>query len=275
MFKRLTDTDKWKKNVWFRKLPKDYKLLWLYVNDDCDNVGVWEVDLELANILMGTECELEKASEIFEKRIYEFTTENDTLKWFVKNFCDFQYSGKNKSFNPTSPANIPQQSYVELLKRHGLLDLAISISKGNHSLSIPYAKGTRTHIDNDIDNDIDNEVEVNLKVEEKREKKLRLKRNKEQFELIWSEYPKKREKKPGLEKYLVMAPDEDLFNLIYADITERAKSHDWRKEDSKYVPLMTTYLNQERWNDEMFAVDAPAQERNGGRGPYIEDEEDD
>ena len=153
MFKRLTDTDKWKKNVWFRKLPKDYKLLWLYVNDDCDNVGVWEVDLELANILMGTECELEKASEIFKKRIYEFTTGNDTLKWFVKNFCDFQYSGKNKSFNPTSPANIPQQSYVELLKRHGLLDLAIIISKGDHSLSIPYAKGTRTHIDNDIEDD--------------------------------------------------------------------------------------------------------------------------
>ena len=93
--------------------------------------------------------------------------------------------------------------------------------------------------------------------------------------MIWIEYPKKRGQKPGLEKYLVMAPDEDLFNLIYADITERSKSHDWRKEDSKYVPLITTYLNQERWNDEMFAVDAPVQERNGGRGPYIEDEEDD
>ena len=280
MFKRLTDTDKWKKNAWFRKLPKDYKLFWLYLSDDCDNIGVWEVDIELANILMGTKVNERSSLEYFGDRIYEFESKKGSKKWWLVGFCDFQYSGKKKSFNPEIPTNLPQESYVNLLKSYGLLELAISISKGYpypiNTLSKGYERGMRTHNDNDNDNDNDNVLYSEDKGNEKKEdRKLELKRNKEQFELIWSVYPKKSGKKPAGDKYKVLMPKEDLFNLIYSDIVKRLKSHKWREEDGRFVPHLKTYLNQERWNDDMFPVDAPPQERgDAGRGPYIEDEED-
>ena len=39
MAKRFTDTDKWKKGF-IRNLPTKYKLLWLYILDDCNHAGV-------------------------------------------------------------------------------------------------------------------------------------------------------------------------------------------------------------------------------------------
>ena len=47
MAKRFTDTDKWKKGF-IRNLPAKYKLLWLYILDDCNHAGVWETDFEVA-----------------------------------------------------------------------------------------------------------------------------------------------------------------------------------------------------------------------------------
>ena len=35
MAKRFTDTDKWKKGF-IKRLPAKYKLLWLYILDDCN-----------------------------------------------------------------------------------------------------------------------------------------------------------------------------------------------------------------------------------------------
>jgi len=50
--KRFTDSEKWR-DPWFRRLPTEYKLLWLYLLDECDVSGVWKVDLELATMIIG------------------------------------------------------------------------------------------------------------------------------------------------------------------------------------------------------------------------------
>ena len=54
MAKRFTDTDKWKKGF-IRNLPTKYKLLWLYILDDCNHAGVWETDFAVVDsiILVG------------------------------------------------------------------------------------------------------------------------------------------------------------------------------------------------------------------------------
>jgi hypothetical protein len=44
MAKRLGDTDIWKKQRWFRKLIPDYKLAFLYIKDQCDHAGIWNID---------------------------------------------------------------------------------------------------------------------------------------------------------------------------------------------------------------------------------------
>ncbi len=52
MGKRFTDTTKWT-DKWFRKLSVCEKLMFLWLVDNCDNAGFWEVDLELAAMQIG------------------------------------------------------------------------------------------------------------------------------------------------------------------------------------------------------------------------------
>jgi len=49
MAKRFTDTDKWKK-TFIRTMKAPYKLLWLYILDECDHAGIWQVDFDVDEI---------------------------------------------------------------------------------------------------------------------------------------------------------------------------------------------------------------------------------
>jgi len=114
MSKRYTDTDKWKK-IWFRKLKNDHKVFWMYVLDQCDHAGIWEVDFELASYF----CNGIKETEIrktFVKQYHEF---DDGKRWFIKDFIEFQYRGLDES-------NRVHNSVITILKRHGLFKVLIS-----------------------------------------------------------------------------------------------------------------------------------------------------
>lgn len=92
MAKRFTDTDKWKKGF-IRGLEGPYKLLWLYILDDCDMAGIWQKDFEVACIRIGEDVTEKKALEVFGGRIKIFGN-----KWFVVDFIQFQY-GELKETN--------------------------------------------------------------------------------------------------------------------------------------------------------------------------------
>ena len=105
--KRFTDVTKWTKNKWFRKLSPRNKLFWLYILDNCDNVGVWEEDIELASILISYEYEKDSIMKEFNSKVHIF---NNGKKWWIVDFCFFQY-GELKS----NESNKPHQSYIALL----------------------------------------------------------------------------------------------------------------------------------------------------------------
>ena len=66
------------------------------------------------------------------------------------------------------------------------------------------------------------------------------------FDRWWSIYPKKVGKKPAQTAWKRIKPDAD---VLIADIQERlARDDQWKRG---YVPNPTTYLNQERWTDEL------------------------
>ena len=95
MAKRFTDTDKWKK-PFIRGLQGAYKLLWLYILDDCDHAGIWQVDFEVAQIRIGEKVNEDDAIKFFGDRIEVF---HDGAKWFIPDFIEFQYgnlSEKNR-----------------------------------------------------------------------------------------------------------------------------------------------------------------------------------
>lgn len=67
------------------------------------------------------------------------------------------------------------------------------------------------------------------------------------FILFWESYPVKKSKRPAYTKWNYIK--KSLYPIIMEDIEKRKKEEQtWL---SGYVPIPTTYLNQERWNDEI------------------------
>lgn len=112
MPKRFTDTEKWKK-PFIRNLSAPYKLLWLYICDDCDHSGIWQVDIDVAKIRIGEDINEQDAIKFFDDKIIKIDNGN---KWFIPSFIDFQYpSGLN-------PDNKAHGGIIKMLIKYNLID---------------------------------------------------------------------------------------------------------------------------------------------------------
>src|ERR1700753_2023500 len=111
MAKRYTDTDKWKK-PFIRTLQAPYKLLWIYILDECDHAGGWQVDLDVAQVKLGEKLKLDIALKSFKDKIIQISNGE---KWFIPDFIEFQYSVLN-------PKNKVHESVINILSKYDLLD---------------------------------------------------------------------------------------------------------------------------------------------------------
>lgn len=83
--KRFTATEKWA-DSWFRKLKPRHKLLWQYIVDNCDQSGVWKVDLELASYYIGEKVD-STALVAFGGRVRDVGRD----RWWMPGFIVFQF----------------------------------------------------------------------------------------------------------------------------------------------------------------------------------------
>ena len=112
MAKRFTDTDKWKKGF-IKNLPAKYKLLWLYILDDCNHAGIWDTDFEVASIRIGSKINEKEAAQVLGEQIKIFDGGN---KWFVPKFIDFQYGQLNENVNA-------HKSVIKLLDKYDVYNI--------------------------------------------------------------------------------------------------------------------------------------------------------
>lgn len=144
MAKRFTDTDKWKKPL-LKNIPMEYKLLWLYICDDCDHAGIWDVDFDVAELRVGEQLSEEKANEYFKGKIILI---DDGQKWFIPSFVEFQYGELNEK-------NRAHESVIKILKKHNLLNENLSIYKEISPLQAPYIGAKDKDKDKDKDKEKD------------------------------------------------------------------------------------------------------------------------
>jgi hypothetical protein len=105
--KRMTETNKWS-DPWFRKLSHQAKLLWFYLVDHCDNIGLVEIDLPLVSSDCGT--------KITEDHLLEMKDRIQILddgKIFLPKFIPFQYGTLSESC-------IPHKKVLEAIRFHSL-----------------------------------------------------------------------------------------------------------------------------------------------------------
>jgi len=108
--KRFTDSDKWKKK-WFRCLSNDHKVFWIYVLDQCDHAGIWEVDFEAAEFFCRGIHEQE-IRQVFNKQYQEI---DNGKRWFLKDFVDFQYGTLNEN-------NRAHLSVINILQKYKIIE---------------------------------------------------------------------------------------------------------------------------------------------------------
>lgn len=86
-------------------------MLWVYLFCECDNVGIWNVDLEAAELFCNQKYSLPELKKAFGGRIHFFDEES---KAFIPDFIEFQYGEELNSKNPAHKAVIMKLEKYQL-----------------------------------------------------------------------------------------------------------------------------------------------------------------
>lgn len=108
MSKRFADTEIWRKK-WYCELSPAMKTFWRYICDNCDNAGVWEVNIPLAEFQIG--CKLSE-SDILSDFSGNIAKISDN-KMLVIDFIRFQYGELKREC-------IPHRAVYNLIDKHGI-----------------------------------------------------------------------------------------------------------------------------------------------------------
>lgn len=241
MAKRLTDSNIWKSQKWFRKLSPIHKLVWKYITDLCDHAGVWKIDIgellddlnidqfDLKIFIDACNCDFDKLSgqKIFRERIMPVGRE---YVW-VTGFITFQYGNQAQQIDAKNSIVV---SALKILKALNLYELGISKQFISYSIppldpgvtpGIPPLDPTKAR---DKDKDKDKTINVS-------------------FDDFWNLYNKKVGEKGKLKKkWEALKPEERLQIMKY--IPEYKIS----KPDKQYRKDPTTFFNNKSWNDEII-----------------------
>lgn len=73
----------------------------------------------------------------------------------------------------------------------------------------------------------------------------------EPFRKFWQSYPRKVSKAEAEKAYRKLKPDAALQASLLSAVALQAQSQDWLKDDGRFVPHASTWLNQRRWEDQL------------------------
>ena len=94
-------------------MSPEMKLLWIYILDNCDSAGLWDINFGLAEFQIGIKLDVGRIKEVFKKQYIEI---NDN-KWFIKDFIEFQYKCSLDNLNPLNKAHLP---IIATIKKYNL-----------------------------------------------------------------------------------------------------------------------------------------------------------
>jgi len=114
------------------------------------------------------------------------------------------------------------------------------------------------YLDADIDNEvwrhkrIDTELSKMLSVNKQRSDTLKKFWSKDikinGFEDFWKAYPNKKDKQKAIVSWAKREPD---LQKVLKALKVQKNSEQWIKDDGRFIPLPTTWLNGARWEDEV------------------------
>lgn len=83
------------------------------------------------------------------------------------------------------------------------------------------------------------------------------------LESVYAKYPRKKGKAPGLKKAQRLIRTRDVFARYQACVEWMADA--WAGADLEFCPYFSTFINEERWNDEEW----PSPKKTNGNGGHV------
>lgn len=94
------------------------------------------------------------------------------------------------------------------------------------------------------------------------------------FDALWKIYPKKNARLAAQKKWDALKPDRETCRAILAGLERDKRSEQWQRDGGKYIPMLSTYLNQRRWEDQgVDMAQLPAQPEDRPRISWGDDRE--
>ena len=148
MAKRFTDTDKWK-DEWYTELTNDYKVIWQYLLDTCDNAGIYKRNIKLLNYYCNTNVSDEDILKIFKDRVTPISDE----KWIINKFCVFQYGADFLESKNKAVISAVNKLIENKLYQSSTNTVLIPYVSPINTLSIPYGYSMDTPKEQEQDKD--------------------------------------------------------------------------------------------------------------------------
>lgn len=94
----------------------------------------------------------------------------------------------------------------------------------------------------------ESESEIESESESESEKR---KANERRFDEFWTAYPRKVSKPAARKAFDKIKPDDELLKTMLTAIAKQKLSDQWTKDNGNYIPYPATWLNNQRWLDEL------------------------
>jgi hypothetical protein len=220
MVKRFHDTEIWKQD-WFLDMDIEYRVLWLYVKDNCDHAGMWKPEKKFVEFITGKEIDLVKGLHFFNRQ-KERVAVLKNGRWFLRDFIVFQYGVKLNTENRVhaSIKRLLDTNEVKMTSIRGLIDLTDRVKDKDKD---------KEGIDVDVEDRVAGKGDIA-----------------EWFTKIWERYPPKGKvgKKNALKHFIATVKTKEdadrCTNALAAYInSERVKNN--------FVMNASTWFNQ--WED--------------------------
>ena len=240
MAKRFTDTEIWEQD-WFIDLPNKYKLLWNYIKDKCDNVGIWRPNKSILQKIVGEPINLDEFLgfvNIDKERLKVLPSG----RWWIKDFFVFQYGNR---FSPESnvhkgalKALVQNGIHINEIFQDGIGNLkyidfqelrTIAYAKDIKSLSVAFGNPIERVKDKEQDKD-------NYKVKEDiKGKEVKEENQSKDFGVIELKQPKQ-VSIPSMEEFLDFCKEhmtESGLNFLEYEYPLKSKFDSWRENGWK------------------------------------------
>ena len=226
--KRFVETNRWR-DPWFRRLSPAAKLLWGYLTDNCDCVGLIDLDLEAATFDIGLPIQEKHLAELGSRT--QRTVEG---KIFLRRFIEFQYG----TLSEGCPAHKPVLKLVHL--RHLTLT-PIGYQYPSDSLSLGYQYSTGKDKDKEKDKERGDARGDSGGVQDELADIAP-----PTIEQIYNAYPRKVAKPEALR---AIATAATRYGAAYLLQKTRAYAATQVQND-RFTPHPATWFNQSRFNDD-------------------------